>query len=114
MSATTVAATGALVYTYPELLPVLSEHLDANDGEYLPHVLLPDIVRWLATHVASERETCELILGWLGDAYRRGPDDVRDLIVVSGIEMIPDPGQPGSELRGLLGPTLAPLDPWRT
>ena len=35
------------------------------------------------------------------------------MIAVSGIEMIPNPGEPGSELRDLLGPNLRALDPWR-
>ncbi|GAB2698959.1 hypothetical protein GCM10027194_35870 [Thalassiella azotivora] len=54
--------------------------------------------------------------GDLGGASRsnnvRGSEDLRGMITVSGVEMIPDPGQPGSALRPLLGPTLTELDPW--
>jgi hypothetical protein len=52
------------------------------------------------------------VFAWLEAEFVRGPDDVRDLIGVSGVEIIPDPGEPGSELRALLGPALRTADPW--
>jgi hypothetical protein len=47
----------------------------------------------------------------LEEEFGRGPEDVRGLITVSGVEMIPDPGQPGAELRDLLGLALRKVDP---
>lgn len=47
------------------------------------------------------------------DMVRHGrPDDVRGLIAVSGVQMIPDPDQPGSEPRKWLGDSLREVDPW--
>jgi hypothetical protein len=48
----------------------------------------------------------------LEEEFGRGPEDVRGLITVSGVEMIPDPGQSGAELRDLLGLALRKVDPW--
>ncbi|GAA4996541.1 hypothetical protein GCM10023317_26220 [Actinopolymorpha pittospori] len=52
------------------------------------------------------------IIASLEHAFDRGSDDVPGLTAVSGVEMIPDPGQPGSELREFLGPRLRNLAPW--
>jgi hypothetical protein len=47
------------------------------------------------------------MIGALIDSHRQLiPDEVQGLIAVSGVEMIPDPGKPGAELRELLGPRL--------
>lgn len=112
MSGSTVAALGALIDAHRELTSVLDDHLEENEGQVLPHLVLADVVRWLVAHRASDPEVCRSILDWLERAYLRGPEDVRGLIAVSGVEMIPDPGQPGSELRDLLGAALRKVDPW--
>ena len=112
MSASTVAAIGALVDAFRELIPVLEEHLEDNDGEVLPHLIMADIVRWLVDHRENESVVCQSILEWLEREFTRGPEEVRGLITASGVEMIPDPGQAGSELRDLLGPELKRVDPW--
>ncbi|WP_328995307.1 hypothetical protein OG394_12060 [Kribbella sp. NBC_01245] len=112
MSAATVAAIGAVIDAHRELTPILDEHLVDNDGEVLPHLVMADIVRWLVDNRRSRPEVCRSVLDWLEREFIRGPDDVRGLITVSGVEMIPDPGQPGAELRELLGPELRRVDPW--
>lgn len=113
MSATTVAAIGALIDSHRELLPVLEEHLEDNEGEVLPHLVMADVMRWLVAHRASEPQVCQAVVDWLETKFLAGPDEVCGLITVSGVEMIPEPGQPGSELRDLLGPALREVDPWR-
>ena len=112
MSATTVAAVGALVYTHRQLLPVLDAHLIDNDGEVLPHLVMADVIRWLVEHRDTDWDTCRSVLGWLETEYSLGPAEVRGLIAVSAVEMIPDPGMPGAELRDILGPALRKADPW--
>lgn len=112
MSAYTVAAVGALIYTHQQLMPILDEHLVDNDGEVLPHLVMADIIRWMVGHYDTDLKTCQSVLEWLDAEYVRGPADVRALITVSGVEMIPDPGRPGSELRETLGPALRKADPW--
>ncbi|WP_345449709.1 hypothetical protein, partial [Microbacterium fluvii] len=90
MSAWTVGAVGALVYQNPALIPLLEEHLNDNDGVVLPHLLLSDIVRWMVQNESSEFTVVHSVMSWWGRAYNDGPEDVRELIVVSGVEMIPD------------------------
>lgn len=113
MSAAAVAMTGALVHEYKEFRPLLEEHLDDNEGEVLPHLLLSDVIRFLAAHYDESPDPCSSVIAWLDREYQAGEADIRDLIGASGIEMIPSPGQPGAGLRGLLGPTLRQIDPWR-
>ena len=112
MSASTQATIRRLVAQYSELAPILDESLEDNEGELLPHLVLADVVRWMAEHAESESDTCRSILAWLEREFERGPEDVRGLITVSGVEMIPDPGQPGASLREWLGPLLREVDPW--
>ncbi len=112
MSANTVAAIGALIHTHRDLLPVLDEHLTDNEGEVLPHLVLADVVRWLVAHRATHPDVCRSVLAWLEQEFIDGPEEVRGLITVSGVVMIPDPGQLGAELRDLLGPRLREVDPW--
>jgi hypothetical protein len=113
MSAYTVAMIGALIDSHRELIPVLEEHLEDNEGQVLPHLVMADIIRWLVGHYASQPQVSHDVLAWLEKAFIRGPDEVQGLIAVSGVEVIPDPGKPGAELRELLGPRLREVDPWR-
>ncbi|MBA3020733.1 hypothetical protein [Propionicimonas sp.] len=108
----TLSAVWALADAHPVLRPVLDEHLTDNDGELLAHLVIADFVRWLVAHQEAEPGVCADVLAQLESEFAAGPDEVRGLIAVSGVEMIPDPGQPGSELRALLGPGLASVDPW--
>ena len=110
--ASSVALVGALCLQHRELLPVLAEHLHDNDGAVLPHLVMSDVVRWLVEH-RDQRTRCQAILSWLESAYAAGDDDERNVIGLSGVDMIPDPGTPGSELRSWLGPVLGAIDPWR-
>ncbi|WP_437438218.1 DUF7674 family protein [Arthrobacter woluwensis] len=104
---------GNLVQAFPLLRPILDESLEDNFGEMLPHLVMSDIVRWLANRSPKDRDVAGAILSWLECAYIEGSDEVQELIVVSGVEMIPDPGELGSYLRGLLGPRLRAYDPWK-
>lgn len=111
MTASTVALVGAICHRHRELLPLLDEHLQDNDGELSPHLLLSDVVRWLSA-LKDDEGRCQQIWTWLENAYADGDDDEKDLVAVSGVEMIPDPGLPGSGMRSMLGPSLRGVDPW--
>ncbi|MBX9245517.1 hypothetical protein ICW40_11960 [Actinotalea ferrariae] len=105
--------TGALVYEYRELLPLLAEHLEANDGEVLPHLLIADIVVWMGHQVDTAPQLCSSMWQWLGSAYARGDDAIQNLIAASAVEALPMPGQPGARaLRNMLPPDLRVFDPW--
>ncbi|MFT4280524.1 hypothetical protein [Microbacterium sp.] len=112
MKAWRVAAISALVYEHPLLIPLLEEHLNEFDGEVLAHLLLSDIVRWMVANLESHPDAVQSILDWWDSEYQKGPDEVRELIFVSGVEMIPDPGQPGANLRNLMSEALRADDPW--
>lgn len=112
MSAETVAAIGALVDEHRELLPILKEHLEDMEGEVLPHLVLADVIRWMVAHERVRPDSCRSILDWMERRAHDPAQDVRNLVLVSGVDLIPNPGQPGSGLRDLLGPTLRSFDPW--
>jgi hypothetical protein len=110
--ASRTAFMGALVYQHPVLLPLLEEHLEDNDGEILAHLLMSDVMRWVVAHWESEPRVCKSVLAWLDAAYASGDDEVQEVIVQSGVENIPDPGQPGAQIRDALSPRLRKWDPW--
>ena len=107
-----VAALGSLIYCHEELIPLLEEHLEDNEGEFLPHLVMSDIIRWMIQHFLDQEFVCRSIVAWLERAYVRGPETVREMIVVSGLEMFPNPNEDGFELWGWLGPELRKYCPW--
>jgi hypothetical protein len=111
MTEATEAMILQLVADHPALAPVLAENLEDNFDEMLPHLVMADVVRWLVARHPLEPTLCASVLGWMEARFAEDPDDVRGLIAVSGVQMIPDPGEPGSELRELLGTALQEVDP---
>lgn len=112
MSAATIATIGALIEAHPPLAVILDEHIVDNDGEVLPHLVMADVMRLLVQNHKKHPAMCRSVLDWLEREYTRGPEDVQGLIALSGVEMIPDPGEHGAELREMLGPELHKVDPW--
>jgi len=83
------------------------------DGQVLPHLVLSEYVDWMGHNVQDDHESCAEMWDWLGRCYDEMDDDVRNLICVSGVEMLPDPSEPaGRLLRALLPTNLRALDPW--
>lgn len=109
--ARSVAMVGALAHEFPALTDLLKEHLSDNFGEILPTLFLSDAVRWMTEHT-DQRDTSVAILAWLERAFDAGDDDVKDAIGTGFVEMVPDPGQPGSWMRQEMGPALRSADPW--
>ncbi|WP_433161673.1 hypothetical protein [Kribbella sp. CA-247076] len=83
MTASTVAV-GGLIDAGRELMPVLAEHLQDNEGELLPPLVMADVVRWLVGHRKTDPEICQSVLDWLEREYARGPEGVCGLIAVNG------------------------------
>jgi hypothetical protein len=103
-----VALVGALVHEHPWLMPILQEHLDDNEGELLPHLLIAGIERWAEAQLGSgDRDTDQLerVLDYLERAYAERVD-VQELIYVSFLEHFPNDDEPFSELRTMVGPHL--------
>lgn len=108
MYASTIAFVGALCYQFRELIPILEEHLDEQEGEVLPHLLMADIERWAEKAVSDpqERSLLERVLGFIELEYPGADEETQELIVVSFLEHFPRPNCPGAELRSLVGPNL--------
>jgi hypothetical protein len=111
MSAATVSFVRALVDHFPELHPLFQEHLDDQENDILPHVFMADVERWLERKAINRQpragELVEGILEFLEDEIRSGGTEVANVIHASFLEHLPRPGQPGSEIREMLGPLSA-------
>ncbi|WP_144660101.1 hypothetical protein [Paenarthrobacter nicotinovorans] len=95
-----------LIAEHPHLRPGYEEHLEDNDGELLPHLLMADICRWVLAEQDSNPLRVLQLLSWLevhfagvGDVM----DDVDNVIAVSFIEHLPLPSEPGAGVVLLLG-----------
>jgi hypothetical protein len=97
---------GALVHEHPWFVDLLQEHLDFYDG-LLPHVFLADVERWAEASLAQDSDHARLqlskVLEFLERSMQAGPETA-ELVSVSFLELLPRPGEPGSELRSLVGP----------
>jgi len=100
-----------LVAQFPMLVPILEENIKDN-GEVLPHLVMSDIVRWMAEHAQTDRDVCRGVMEWMEEQMVDGKEAVQNMVAVSGVEMLPDPGEPGDVLRTFLGPELRNDDPW--
>lgn len=97
MSATAsddVAGIGALIYAHKDLLPLLDEHLQDNQGEILPHILISGVVRWMVVNRAMKPAVCRSIMGWMEREIVAGPPYTRNMIDVSAMEAMPSPAEP--------------------
>ena len=100
-----------LIAKFPELTHLRDEHVSYFEG-MLPHLLIGEVIDWLAQKVDNDPDEVARILGYMDLMYREGPEPVRNLLVASGVESLPKPGQPGDRLRDLLGPELRKFDDW--
>ncbi len=109
-SAATVAFVGALVYRFSALLPLLQDHIEEQEGEVLPHLFMADVERWVEGEVKSgDSSRCaqvQAMLNFLETAYSTTGGDVEELISVSFLDHLPRPGDPGCEIRCMVGPIL--------
>lgn len=98
-----------VVAAFPALRPMLDEHIHDYD-EVLAHIFLADVVRYLV-HASENRHPTDgvvaAILEFLENRFRHGNEEVKELISVSFVEMLPRPDERGAELRAQLGTELA-------
>lgn len=80
MSASTIAAAAALIDAHRALIPLIEEHLEDNDGEILPHLVLSDVIRWLVAHRETDPQSCNSVSGYTNMVQR---PQTACLIVVS-------------------------------
>jgi len=95
-----------LVATFPILTPMLSEHLSDQEGELLPYLFFGDVAHWLGSRTSdADTAVTEPILSWLEGEYVGGSFDIRNLIDVGIIEMLPA-SPTGDPILRQLGPHL--------
>ena len=97
--------TQRLLVAAPELQPLLDEHLADQEGELLPYLLMGEVAQWLHEHTLTEPHRVSEVLRWLEDEFVRGDFDVRNLIDVGIVEMLPAAPE-GATVLDLLGPEL--------
>lgn len=94
-----------LVERFPKLQPLLDEHLEDQDGELLPYLLLADVARWAQATYPSDPRTVGEVVDWLEAEYVRAEAAEKDLIGLGFVEVIPY--RPlGAPLLTRLGPEL--------
>ena len=97
--------TNRLVRAFPELGAALDEHLTDQEGELLPYVFLADVARWLEGQAPTRGGRVAEMLEWLEREFVSGTSDVRNLIDVGIVEMLPASPE-GDNLLAMLGPEL--------
>jgi hypothetical protein len=94
-----------LVEQFPQLQVLMAEHLEDQDGELLPYLLMADVARWAQTTYPTDPETVGRVVDWLEAEYERAEAAERDLIGLGFVEAIPY-RPAGAPLLARLGPEL--------
>lgn len=97
--------TRRLVTAMPELSPLLDEHLRDQEGELLAYLLMGDVARWLHDQSSTSPARTGQVLKWLEAEFTSGSFDVRNLIDVGIIEMLPALPE-GRSILEMLPPAL--------
>src|SRR5262245_13033672 len=111
MSEQTIEFVKSTVARFPNLRPILVEHMRDDFGEILPHLFFSGLTRYVQSLLplgASKGSQSELqeILDYLEEVYSRGNDELCELIAVSFLENLPRPGEPSAQIREMVGPRL--------
>ncbi len=96
----------------PVLEPLVREHLEDNEGELLPHLLLSDVRQWCVEHVSTDRATVQQVVDGLEAALASGDDAVENAVAVSFVEDLMADGAPGQTVLALLPPRMAAMQEW--
>lgn len=94
-----------LVERFPELRPLLDEHLAGQEDELLPYLLLADVARWAQATYRSDPQGVGAVVDWLEAEYVRAAASEKDLIGLGFVEVIPYRPE-GTPLLTRLGPEL--------
>ncbi len=109
MNAESIAFLGWLTHRNADLMPVLDEHLDDQDGELLPHLMMADVVRWCIARISSHGTKdphLQKMLRDIEDTYGTGSESIDKLIGASFLENLPQQNEVGADLRNFVGPKL--------
>ena len=95
-----------LVAEFPELDPVMAEHLSDQEGELLPYLFLADVARWAQRTYADDQATVGRMVDWLESEFTRAEPAEKDLIGLGFVETLPFPPE-GAAMLLRLGPELS-------
>ena len=94
-----------LLSAFPQLSPLVEEHLADQEGELLPYLLLADIARWAQASYAGDPALVGRLIDWLEGEFVRAEPAEKDLIGLGFVEVIPYLPH-GAPLLARLGPEL--------
>ena len=94
-----------LVDEFPDLQPVMDEHLSDQEGELLPYLFLADVARWAQATYPTGQALVGRMVDWLEREYTSAEPAEQDLIGLGFVEAISFPPE-GAALLLRLGPEL--------
>ncbi len=94
-----------MVAKFPNLEPLLTDHLADMEGELLPYLFLADVARWADEQATTDPDAAKDLIEWLEAEFNSAADPEKDLIALGFVEVIPI-APDGNPLLKLLGPTL--------
>lgn len=83
MSASTEQVARRVASAFPELQPMLEEHLDDNFGEMLPHLFFWDVTQWAEKKAEEQSPQVDELVSLMERLYETRDLDVQNLVVVS-------------------------------
>ena len=100
-----------LVRRFPATKAAFDQHLARNQAELLPHVFFGELTRWVVASLemapdSDDHKEAKKVLDYLEESMAGEDETVRELIVASFLENLPDRGKPGGEIAERLGPAL--------
>jgi hypothetical protein len=96
-----------LLRLLPQLKSIYDEHL-ADNETLLPHVFMGDVTRFVVAEAekSTSRDVLERLLGHLEEGLKNGPEQVKELVVVSFVENLTGETVVLDALKPLMGPYL--------
>lgn len=87
------------------LSPLMQAHLEEQDHELLPYLLMADIARWARATMSTDPRLVGDVVDWLEREFDAAEPPEKDLIGLGFVETIPYPPE-GAPLLLRLGPSL--------
>lgn len=94
-----------LMTEFPELKPLLHEHLADQGNEMQPYLLMGVVAGWAHENSTQAPARVSQVTRWLDRQFGAGDAAIQDLIGVGFVEMLPEAPE-GNAVLNLLGPKL--------
>lgn len=90
---------------FDALSPLMQAHLEEQEHELLPYLLMADIARWAQATMSIDPGLVGDVVDWLENEFDAADAPEKDLIGLGFVETIPYPPE-GAPLLLRLGPSL--------